>query len=237
MEEFRVNEFITLKLVDNKTEIFIKNQMFRQCKFLLITIPIEQIDAYKELESIDEAAEKLDKSLERNNSSHFKIPPEVEFWAHCSNIQVWAENNYDTRLLHSNLAFPLLKKLSEVGDPLAKKVFKEEIGKRFQAGNENTQRFLIKEGYLKYLSKEMILSLIPESDLILELERIIQKDMKIRTKDNIIGKGYVLKNNKISWLILKNVKLKEIPDLIKNIKSLEGLVLSGNSLTELPDWL
>jgi len=147
------------------------------------------------------------------------------------------ENNYDTRLLHSNLAFPLLKKLSDVGDALAKKVFKEEIGKRFQAGNENTQRFLIKEGYLKYLSKEMILSLIPESDLILELERIIQKDMKIRTKDNIIGRGYVLKNNKISWLILKNVKLKEIPDLIKNIKSLEGLVLSGNSLTELPDWL
>ncbi|TKJ20464.1 MAG: hypothetical protein CEE43_12360 [Promethearchaeota archaeon Loki_b32] len=236
MKEFKVNEFITLKLVDNKTEIFVKNQMFRQCKFLLITIPIEQIDAYKELESIDEAAEKLDKSLERDNSSHFQIPPEVEFWAHCSNIQVWAENNYDTRLLHSNLAFPLLKKLSEVGDAFAKKVFKEEIGKRFQAGNENTQRFLIKEGYLKYLSKEMILSLIPESDLILELERIIQKEMEIRTKDNIIGRGYVLKNNKISWLILKNVKLKEIPVLIKNIKSLIGLSLSGNLMETLPDW-
>ncbi len=71
MKEFKVNEFITLKLVDNKTEIFIKNQMFRQCKFLLITIPIEQIDTYNELESIEEAAEKLDKSLERDNSSHF----------------------------------------------------------------------------------------------------------------------------------------------------------------------
>ena len=237
MKEFRVNEYITLKLVDGKTKIYVNNQKFRQCKFLLINIPIEQFDAYEEIKSIDEAAELLDKSLERNDS--LRILPEVEFWAHSSNLQVWMENDYDTRLLHSDLAFPLLKKLTEAGDPLARRVFKEEIGKRFQAGNETTQRFLIKEGYLEHLSKEMILSLIPESEsnLIRGMERIIRKEMKIRTRDNIIGRSYVLKNNKISWIILKSVKLKEIPVLIKNIKYLTGLSLSGNLLETLPDWL
>ncbi len=52
------------------------------------------------------------------------ILPIKEFWGHCSNLQAWAEYGYDTRLLHPNLAFPLLEKLATVGDPIAKKVFK-----------------------------------------------------------------------------------------------------------------
>ena len=51
------------------------------------------------------------------------------------NLQVWAEMNYDTRILHRNLAFPLLKKLAQVGDPIAKKALKDEIAKRFLSGN------------------------------------------------------------------------------------------------------
>lgn len=62
------------------------------------------------------------------------ITPEEEFWGHCSNLQAWVENNYDTRLLHSNIAFPLLKKLTEAGDPNTNKVFKEEIARRFESG-------------------------------------------------------------------------------------------------------
>jgi len=53
MKEFRVNEYITLKLLDNKTEIYVNNQLFRQCKFLLINIPIEQLDAYEAYEKIE----------------------------------------------------------------------------------------------------------------------------------------------------------------------------------------
>ena len=78
------------------------------------------------IESIDEAVEKLDRSLE-GASENLKVPPETEFWGHCSNMQVWAEYNYDTRLLHSNLAFPLLKRLYEAGDTIAQRVFQEEI--------------------------------------------------------------------------------------------------------------
>ena len=66
--------------------------------------------------SIDRLAENLDKTLELNDSldnQDYQINSEMEFWAHCSNIQAWAENNYDTQMLHSNLSFPLLKKLNQ----------------------------------------------------------------------------------------------------------------------------
>ena len=55
------------------------------------------------------------------------INPVDEFKGHCSNIQTWFENGYNTQILHSNLSFPLLKALSRTDDPQASKIFKEEI--------------------------------------------------------------------------------------------------------------
>ncbi|MFW9880441.1 MAG: hypothetical protein ACFFG0_45815, partial [Candidatus Thorarchaeota archaeon] len=139
MLRFRVNDFIVLKLEGEETNIYINGQYFRQCKFLLLNMPVSKIRSLDEIDSIDEAVEKLDPSLHPNIDKNGKIhrveriPPEVEFWGHCSNLQVWYEAEYDTRLLHSNLAFPLLKKLSESGDPLAKRVFKYELLKRLES--------------------------------------------------------------------------------------------------------
>ncbi len=91
MKEFKVNEFITLKLEEDiiseeddlsetKTNIYVKGDLFRQCSFLLINIPIEEISSLKSIESIDEAEERLDKLLEEG-SEFFenKVPPETEF--------------------------------------------------------------------------------------------------------------------------------------------------------------
>jgi len=59
-----------------------------------------------------------------------------------------------TDIIHSNLAFPLLKKLTEVGDPMPKRVFKEEIARRYKEGNITVRTYLEKEGYLNYLNKD-----------------------------------------------------------------------------------
>ena len=162
MKEFKANEYITLKLESNKTVIYIKDKKFIQCKYLLLGIPIKEISSFDDIESIDEAAENLDRSLE--SGKKIQIPPETEFWGHCSNLQVWAENNYNTRLLHRNIAFPLLKRLTEVGDPKAKKVIKEEIANRFSAGNPSVITYILNQGYLKYLSKEEIAIIFEEFD-------------------------------------------------------------------------
>ena len=145
MKEFKVNNFITLKLEKGKTNIYINGQYFKQCLFLLLNIPVDKVSSFNDIESIDEASTKLSRKMENN---HNIIKPEVEFMGHCSNIQAWAENDYDTRLLHSNIAFPLLKRLSELRDPIAIKIYKEEIAKRFLSGNYNVITYLHNEGYL-----------------------------------------------------------------------------------------
>jgi len=104
VSEFQVTDFITLKLEhiesedqydDNwETVIYIKDKRFNQCSFLLINIPVDEIKSIDEIESIDEAAERLGVDAEGPDGMYrYKISPEVEFWGHCSNLQVWAEYN------------------------------------------------------------------------------------------------------------------------------------------------
>ena len=164
MQNFRINEYLIIRLENNKTIIYINEERFDQCRFLLLNIPIDHIAPLEEIGSIDEAAEELSSSLEQEGMAfELGISPEVQFWAHSSNLQVWAENGYDTRLLHSNLSFPLLKKLTQLGDPLAKKVFSEEIAKRIERGYFPVIEYLINEGYLDYLKDDEFLTLIGSS--------------------------------------------------------------------------
>ena len=61
------------------------------------------------------------------------IAPEEEFWGYCSNLQTWVEHDYDTRLLHSNIAFPLLGRISRAGDKQASKYLSKRLVKDYRA--------------------------------------------------------------------------------------------------------
>ncbi len=262
--EFKVNEFISLKLLNDKTVIFVNNKKFTQCKYLLIDIPVGKIDEFKDVKSIDEASEKLDRSLEKELSGR-KIAPDVEFWGHCSNLQAWAENNYDTRLLHSNLAFPLLKKLTDVGDPIAKKVFKDEIAKRISSGYRSVIKYLIQENYLEYLTRDEFDALsdnfkkLVEENLNNEFSNVLEpseigvllniiienyreskililKPLKLLDKIDIgTQMGLTVKNKAISSLNLSNCGINTLPDSIGTFKLLKILDLTYNRLSNLPE--
>ena len=152
--EFRVNEHLVLKLERNRTNIYVGGRLFNHCKYLLLNIVRNKFKEYDEIDSIDEAAEILDDSMHGVRFQNYHVSPETEFWGHCSNIQAWYENKYNTRLLHRNLAFPLLEALIKNGDPLAKKVLKEEIAERLESGYPSVVLYLIKQNYLKYLTQE-----------------------------------------------------------------------------------
>ncbi len=182
-KEFKVNDYISLRLIGKYTELYVNGNYFIQCKRLIINIPPEEIETYNELDSIDEISELYknyliyneiyqdeDFTLKLSSYSH-NITTETEFWAHCSNLQAWAENNYDTRILHSNLAFPLLKELTRAGDQFAKKIFKEEIAKRIVSGFYPTIKYLIKEGYLNYLNINEIQCILENCKEKLELDQ------------------------------------------------------------------
>lgn len=238
--EFRINKFLTMKLEEGKSLIYVSGKRFRQCKFLILNIPVEEVSSINEIKSIDEAAEMLNPSLKHPPESEkirkdeiptYKILPEEEFWGLCSNLQVWHEHGYNTRLLHANLAFPLLKKLADVGDPQAKRIFKEELAERYNSGVESVREYLRRTYYISYLSLEEFLSMIEDQS---EYDAVKQLTTELVRTDNLdidIKKGKVIK------IRLQVQKLKEVPEHIRKLLSLEHLILSYNLLEELPEWI
>ena len=207
MLKFKVNEYLSLWNNGYRTEIYVKDEKFIQCKFLLINVPIDQITSFDDIKSIDEVAEDLDHSLEGSSAQKYKIDNATEFWAHCSNLQVWAEHGYDTRLLHRNLSFSLLKRLTEVGDTKARKVFKEEIASRMMDGSVNVALYLLEQRYLDYLTNEekKIVFLGSNNKLKEKIESILKKEENL---------GRILKDSDVlcrnSLLVLK--ELAELGD-------------------------
>ena len=239
-KKFKINKYITLKLEllipeDNilgsvvsslakrflnyenmVTMIYVGGKRFLQCKYLLMDVPIKQ-QFVDNIQSIDEASELLDHSLEMEQLTE-GVNPEIEFWAHCSNLQVWVENEYDTRLLHRNLAFPLLKKLSDLGDPMATRVFKEEIAKRFASGHHSVIQYLLEEHYLDYLTPEEIKTMIED----------LNSEMVDYVEYNQEDIGIIFdKRLDLSYSHLKS--LSAIKDFEK-LEGLESLDLSHNAL-------
>ncbi|GAH49528.1 unnamed protein product, partial [marine sediment metagenome] len=169
-EEYMINDYITLKFERGTTQIYIDGKKFIQCIRLILHIPYTEVEEYDEIESIDDAIEVYRKRSQRIDIVEGpgarpiqgftqNITPKEEFRGHCSNIEAWAENDYNTRILHSNIAFPMLKKLAEVGDPIARRVFKEEIASRFEMGDDKFRHHLRILGYLNFLTKEELLTL------------------------------------------------------------------------------
>ena len=232
LREFKVNNLITLRLIDGKTVLFVNNQEFKQCKILLLNIPIDD-ELTREFESIDEISEYLDGKTEFR---HADISPEEEFMGHCSNLQVWAENYYDTDLLHRSLAFPLLKALSEGGDEFAKQKFREEISRRYKFGNETVRRFLTEEGHLSCLTNEEILNGIVSPEEAIFMEKIMESGeqyelissfQELKGMDSR-GKTYFsMRDAKITKLeIVINDYLDRIPREIELLDNLHSLYIS-----------
>jgi len=155
-KEYKVNDYLSVVYNWGEYFIAINGKKFLTCHIAVITLPIADLE--KKYSDMDEFLD----NINNNKKNVYLIPNRTEFWVHCSSLQVWAENKYDTRLLHRNIAFPLLKGLSEVGDSLAKQVFKEEIVKRYLGGSHEVRHYLRMEGFLFLLSEQEIKYIINE---------------------------------------------------------------------------
>ncbi len=225
MKEFQVNDLIVLRMIEGKTVLFVNNKEFKQCKILLLNIPTKN-QSIQEMGSIDEFSEYLDSEMEIEKIA---ITPEEEFMGHCSNLQAWVENGYDTTLLHRGLAFPLLHALSKEGDKMAENRFKEEIARRFKNGNKAVQIYLLEEEYIYYLTYDEMIGGILEVEDYFFLKRFVNylpiprfdfiKEEK--REDRIF---FSLENGRIRELELYIDKnSRSVPREIETLKSLERL--------------
>ena len=46
--EFKINDYLSLKLTDGNTNIYVKGRLFQQCKFLLLNILVDEIISYND---------------------------------------------------------------------------------------------------------------------------------------------------------------------------------------------
>jgi hypothetical protein len=117
-----------------RTIILLDGDPFVQCTRLLINVKLDDTQAYDDISSIDEAVERqasifMGRGFEPK-VRQVTITPEEEFFGHCSNLQAWVDNGYDTRILHANISFNLLRALAEAGDEKAARVLDAELEER-----------------------------------------------------------------------------------------------------------
>ncbi|MFX1430782.1 MAG: zinc ribbon domain-containing protein [Promethearchaeota archaeon] len=251
----QINKYITLKLMGGRTYIYVNGKRFIQCIRLILNIPKSDVHLYDEVDSIDEAANLYSKHVFQNrivqgpmaapvqNQMH-DITPEQEFWGHCSNIQAWVEHDYDTRILMSNIAFPLLRELTKAGDPLASKVFKEEIALRLESGYPSVVQYLLNQAYLRYFTVFEFKTIIETTELIKGLSSnlkmlsrfLIECSSKFPTIiEDILLKVLRLPEGK--KVILSSMNISESPKLLLMRASLRAnpryLLILKNALENL----
>lgn len=56
-KEFHINEYLSLKLEEGKTNIYVNGNFFRSCGSLILNIPTDELEYFDEVKSIDEIAE------------------------------------------------------------------------------------------------------------------------------------------------------------------------------------
>ena len=79
--EFKLNDFLTVRFEGKKSIIYVKNKPVTICKYLLMNIPTVEVNDY---DSIDEASEFYSRQLEKEiTPEQVGLTPEEEFKAHC----------------------------------------------------------------------------------------------------------------------------------------------------------
>ena len=157
-----IDEHITLKLILDKTLIYVCGDLFLTCQKIVLTLAPTDFKDYEGFTGIDDIlefyhAEGRPLGVKENKLS---ITPEEEFWAHCSNMQAWVESGYDTHVLSKYISFPILAKLSKKGISQFILLLKEELIERLKSGGFKTLVHFIDSRYLDFLSQHELFDLL-----------------------------------------------------------------------------
>lgn len=133
-KEFTVNEYISLRLMFSKTLIYVCNELFLTCQKIAINIAPIEFREYANFNDIDDIIDFYNSHAHSAAKKEVSITPEEEFWGHCSNLQAWVENDYNTCVLSKNISFPLLKELSNRRISRFTQILKKELIERIRMG-------------------------------------------------------------------------------------------------------
>jgi len=162
-----ISDLLEVRLERGKSNVYVAGKKVAFCKNLILQIPADEAGDYDGIDSIDDAAavavEKHHVHGDEGRSRRL-LSRTDEFWGHCSNLQAWHEHGYDTRILHSNIAFTLLKALAMAGDEVASRVLAWDVKDRWDSGSEATRK-AIRRSFHGYELDKFGISHVNESDL------------------------------------------------------------------------
>ena len=140
--KFKLNDYITIYLENNILLIYIQGEKFQELEYSLLNKILNASRSQIEELNIQSIIVDNNNKIDSNNENFVNFMIILKFWI---------KNNYDTEILVYDFSFPLLKKLVEVGDPLAKKVFINEILKNLWGADPLVVKYLFNEKYDKYV--------------------------------------------------------------------------------------
>lgn len=142
MKDYIINDFLVLKLENGFTNIYINGKHIYCCRFL-ICMAVDTLKRTFEEELNNKSWEYIEQNFDIISLTDdiqmglkYEIDPKSEFWAHCSNLEAWYENEYDVELTdylflskhewgYSNGIIYILRNLANLGDVMAKKKLRE----------------------------------------------------------------------------------------------------------------
>jgi hypothetical protein len=160
-KEVTINKFLTLRFEYGSTMVYINGRKFKLFKNL------ESLYSFKMISYPSQRKEKLTKKQLK--------AAEEKFLLNCSKMKRWVEEDYNYQLLNGMSAFNILKKLCEIGDLLAKRVFRKEIISAFKSDNTSIAKDLKRGGFLNYINQKEMRDLLTNRYIIEEKELNLSK--------------------------------------------------------------
>lgn len=239
---FEVNEFISLKLIFSKTLIYLCGDLFLTCQKVALSLSPNEFETYKDFDNIDDIIDFY--SSQTSSEEVISITPEEEFWAHCSNMQAWVENNYDSSILSRYISFPILIELSNRGISRFKTILKEEIIYRIKKGGINMLRWFIEansENYLVCFTEEDLfdgLLSLGEAEIMRNITRFIPLEYTLTT--SLRGSRYypsLRDENKMHFCVENNniTELEILMDDMSYSEQYRSALLQVKSLKHLEE--
>lgn len=159
----------------------------------------------------------------------------------CVDLDRWYKAEYDHTVLPPIFAYQLLKELIEVNDPLALRVLEQEIIGGLNEVDQETKKFLEEWGYRNLLGRERFWQELKiDTKILQELEKLTEK--KLNILESLYSRnqhkpfvGFLIKDDKISALLLEDCSFEEFPEIITNLIDLEYLSLKNNQIEQLTD--
>ena len=125
---------------NGKAVALVDGQVVSQCRYALVTCTTDT-QVYDVDELIQKYAIPESKARSALKKEGFTLADEV--FVHASNLQAWVELGYDARVVHSQIAWNILRHLRFV-DPDAEYAFLEQVCDRWANGSE-TSRIALQE--------------------------------------------------------------------------------------------